>query len=247
MITIISPAKNMDPKRSKTPPKTIPVFMEKTQEIVAKLRTYSPFDLQELMKINEKLSVDSMERYRVMCFDHKGTSAIETYDGIQYKYMNIHNLTEEEKEFTQEHIRILSGAYGVVKPYDSIYEYRLEMLTKLPLRDKKNLYDYWGKDLYEELFKNQDVIINLASNEYSKCIQKYLQPQDTFITCIFKVMNKGSYKVLATAAKMARGRMVEYIVKNQIHDPQQVKEFKEDGFYFDPSLSTDKEFVFLKG
>jgi cytoplasmic iron level regulating protein YaaA (DUF328/UPF0246 family) len=246
MIAIISPAKNMKPAVSSTPPFSIPVFLHNTQQIVEKLRTYTPWELQSLMHINEKIALDSMERYHAMNFDNNGTSAIETYDGIQYKYMNIHSLTKSEKNFAQNHIRILSGAYGVLKPYDSIYEYRLEMLTKLPLGDTKSLYHYWKNRLYQEITKEDRVIINLASTEYSKCIQNYLTDKDRFITCTFKVMNKGRYKVLATAAKMARGQMVEYIIKNKINSVKGIQSFTRGGFFFHPEESTNTNLVFLQ-
>ncbi|MGN0466391.1 MAG: peroxide stress protein YaaA [Lachnospiraceae bacterium] len=245
MIAIISPAKNMKPKKVAYP-LTIPVYLEQTKEIVSVLRKYSPWDLQELMKINESLAQDSADRNITIQFDANGYPALETYNGIQYKYMNPESFSKEERIFAQKHIRILSGAYGILKPYDSIYEYRLEMLTKLKVGNFKNLYDYWNRLLYDNISSETNYIINLASTEYSKCIKKYISPRDHFITCTFKVYNKGKYKVLATAAKMARGQMIRYIVENKIDTPELLKNFDVDGYMFQENLSSETEYVFYQ-
>lgn len=246
MIVVISPAKNMKPVKSTTPPKTVPMYINDTQQIISSLRSFTSWDIGTLMHINEKLALDSMDRFAHMHFDENGTSAIETYDGIQYKYLNPTTFSEEEKLFAQQHIRILSGAYGVIKPYDSIYEYRLEMQTKLKINQFKDLYDFWNRKIYESVIAESNIIINLASNEYSKTILPYLSENDKCITCTFKVLHKGAYKVQATAAKIARGKMVRYIVQNKIKCPKDIKKFDEDGYQFEESLSTDNNYIFLK-
>lgn len=243
MIAIISPAKNMKPKKVDYP-LSIPVYLKQAKEIISVLRQYSPWDLQNLMKINESLAEDSANRNMTMQFDTNGYPALETYNGIQYKYMNPENFSKEERIFAQSHVRILSGAYGILKPYDSIYEYRLEMLTKLRVGNSKNLYEYWNHLLYDNIASETNCIINLASTEYSKCIKKYISPHDRFITCTFKVYNKGKYKVLATAAKMARGQMIHYIVENRIDMPELLKNFDTDGYVFQENLSSDTEYIF---
>jgi len=255
MITIISPAKNMKVDREGTRPVTLPFFMEEAKEIHQELKNMMPSDLQILMKINDKLADDSFDRIQHMKFDIDGTSAIETYDGIQYKYMKPQTFTDTVKDFAQNHLRVLSGLYGVVRPYDSIYEYRLEMLTKLVVRStdngacSKNLYDFWENKLYEQLInelEGEKVIVNLASDEYGKTIKKYVKEPYRMITCHFKVYSKGQYKVQATAAKMARGSMVRYICENQVDDPEKLKEFDWEGYRFEESLSNDREYVFLQ-
>ncbi len=255
MITIISPAKNMKVDKEGTKPYTLPCFTEEAMDIWKELRGMMPGDLQILMKINDKLADDSFDRIQHMKFDMGGTSAIETYDGIQYKYMNPQTFSEEGKVFAQNHLRVLSGLYGVVKPYDSIYEYRLEMLTKLSVENSttgeksKNLYDFWGKKLHDQLInelQGEKVILNLASDEYGKTIKKYVKEPYRIITCHFKVYSKGQYRVQATAAKMARGSMVRYLCENGIDNPEEVKKFDWDGYRFEESLSSPTEYVFLK-
>ena len=260
MITIISPAKNMKVDRNGTRPVSLPYYIEEAKDIHKELGKMMPSDLQVLMKINDKLADDSFDRIQNMKFDMEGTAAIETYDGIQYKYMNPQTFSEEGKTFAQNHVRVLSGLYGVVRPYDSIYEYRLEMLTKMAVTSSidgktwKNLYDFWGRKLYDRMTdelemgqqeKNR-VILNLASDEYGKTIKKYVKAPYSMITCHFKVYSKGQYKVQATAAKMARGSMVRYICENEIDDPEAVKQFDWDGYRFEESLSSLAEYVFLK-
>lgn len=249
MIMIISPAKNMKVDRNGTKPLTLPYYIEESKDIWRELKVLMPADFQALMKINDKLADDSFDRIQHMKFDMEGTSALETYDGIQYKYMNPQTFSKEAKIFAQDHLRVLSGLYGVVRPYDSIYEYRLEMLTKMSVNGSKNLYDFWGSKLYEQLLEElqgKKVILNLASDEYGKTIKKYVKEPYRMITCHFKTYSKGKYKVLATAAKMARGSMVRYICENQIDDPRKLKDFDWEGYRFEESLSTSEEFVFLQ-
>lgn len=256
MITIISPAKNMKVDKEGTKSLTLPCYIEEAKDIWRELKGMMPSDLQVLMKINDKLADDSFDRIQHMKFDMEGTSAIETYDGIQYKYMNPQTFSDEAKDFAQKHVRVLSGLYGVVRPYDSIYEYRLEMLTKLAVKNSKtddyskNLYDFWGNKLYEQLvgeLEGEKVIVNLASDEYGKTIKKYVKEPYRMITCHFKVYSKGKYKVQATAAKMARGSMVRYICENGIDDPERLKGFDWEGYRFEESLSSNNEYVFLQG
>ena len=247
MITMISPAKNMKPERASEAPLTLPIFMEDAKGLIQVLRTYSPWDIQGLMDVSERLAKDCFDRIFTWKSDKAGTPALETFDGLQYKYMDPWSFTEEMKTFAQEHVRILSGLYGVLKPYDSIYEYRLEMAHRLSADGCENLYDYWGDRIYRELMSTgADTIINLASAEYGKAVKKYAVRECRYITCTFMTPHRGRNRVLATAAKMARGRMVRFISEYGIDIPDGVKDFHEDGYRFEPSLSTEMEFVFLK-
>lgn len=246
MLTVISPAKNMKLRPQATPPRTLPRFTEEASEIFGVLKNYSPWDLQNLMSLNESLAADSADRNRAVRFGMDGSSALELYDGIQYKYLNPHNFTDAQKDFAQEHLRILSGAYGVLRPYDSICEYRLEMLTKLPVAGCQNLYDYWGDKLCEELYQHTSTVINLASGEYSKCIRKFLPKTSSrrLLTCHFQVYRRGSYKTTAIMAKIARGLMAGYLIRNRVDKPEGLCFFEEDGYRFEPSLSTETEYLF---
>jgi cytoplasmic iron level regulating protein YaaA (DUF328/UPF0246 family) len=149
-------------------------------------------------------------------------------------------------EYVQDHLRILSAFYGVVKPMDGVVPYRLEMQAKAAVAGHKNLYDFWGDDLYREVLDDSRIIVNLASKEYAKCIQKYLQPEDLFITCIFgeangsKVVQKGVY------AKMARGEMVRFMAGIHAEEPEQMKDFNWSGYRYDEERSSETEYVFIR-
>ena len=174
------------------------------------------------------------------------TPALLAYDGIQYTYMAPAVFEDGQYDYVQEHLRILSGFYGVVKPMDGVVPYRLEMQAKAAVSGHKNLYDFWGDSLYREVLDSSRIIINLASKEYSKCIEKYLQPDDRYITCVFgepeggKIVQKGVY------AKMARGEMVRYMAANAITEPEKIKAFDWSGYQYRDDLSSDKEYVFVR-
>ena len=174
------------------------------------------------------------------------TPAILAYDGIQYKYMSPNSFTDNEFDYVNNHLKILSGFYGVLKPFDGVVPYRLEMQAKLKYENYKNLYDFWGDSLYKEVTKDSNVILNLASKEYSKAIEKYLTSDDRFVTCIFGTMNDSKIKVKATEAKMARGLMTKYLAQNNINDIEDVKNFSDLSFTYSEEHSTPNEFVFLK-
>ena len=174
------------------------------------------------------------------------TPALLAYDGIQYTYMAPAVFEDGQFDYVQEHLRILSGFYGVVKPLDSVVSYRLEMQAKAAVDGHKNLYDFWGDSLYQEVMDESGILINLASKEYSKCIEKYLRPEDRYITCIFgepeggRVVQKGVY------AKMARGEMVRFMAGIHAEEPEQIKAFDWSGYHFDEDRSSDTEYVFIQ-
>ena len=174
------------------------------------------------------------------------TPALLAYDGIQYTYMAPAVFEDGQYDYVQENLRILSGFYGIVKPMDGVVPYRLEMQAEAAVAGHKNLYDFWGDSLYREVLDDSRLIINLASKEYSKCIEKYLQPDDRFITCVFgepegnKIVQKGVY------AKMARSEMVRFMAANGITKPEQIKAFDWSGYQFRDDLSSDKNYVFVR-
>ena len=148
--------------------------------------------------------------------------------------------------YIQEHLRILSGFYGVLRPMDGVTPYRLEMQAKLRVDGTKNLYEYWGSRLYEQVRDSSGIIINLASREYSKCIEKYLTPEDTFITCTFAEEENGKLVQKGVYCKMARGEMVRFMAERHLEDPEEMKAFDELGYRYSRDLSSDQEYVFLK-
>ena len=246
MKIIISPAKQMRTDLEGMAPVGLPVFLEEANTILAVLRSMTLEELQNLWCCNAAIAQLNFERLQKMCLESAVTSAIEAYDGIQYKYMAPGVFENGEFSYVQEHLRILSGFYGVLRPLDAVTPYRLEMQAKLKIGASKHLYDYWGAKLYKEVVDESRIIINLASKEYSKCIEKYLQPEDIYITCVFgelagsKVVQKGVY------AKMARGEMVRYMAERCIEDVEALKDFNYLGYGFSQEYSKKNEFVFLR-
>ena len=174
------------------------------------------------------------------------TPAILSYEWIAYQYMAPSVFEDGEFDYVQENLRILSAFYGVVKPLDGVTPYRLEMQAKAKVNGTKDLYEYWGDKIYREVSDEDRVIINLASKEYSKCVEQYLQPEDTYITCVFgeisgeKVVQKGVY------AKMARGEMVRFMAERNVQDPQEMKAFDRLGYRFCEERSDEKNYIFLR-
>ena len=246
MRIIISPAKQMRVDTDVFTCGSLPVFMEKTEILIQWIRSLSYEDQKKLWACNDKIARQNAERFAYMDLRKSLTPAILSYDGIQYTYMAPAVFEDGQYEYVQEHLRILSGFYGVVKPLDGVVPYRLEMQAKAAVDGHKNLYDFWGDNLYREVLDDSRIIINLASKEYSKCIEKYLHPEDRYITCIFgepdgdKIVQKGVY------AKMARGEMVRFMAGIHAEKPEQMKDFNWSGYHFDNDRSSDHEYFFVR-
>ena len=246
MKIIISPAKKMKTETDSIVRKDLPVFLAETEKLKDWIGTLSYEDAKKLWACNDKIARENYERFRDMDLRRGLTPAILSYDGIQYTYMAPSVFEEGQFDYVQENLRILSGFYGVLKPMDGVVPYRLEMQAKAAADGHKNLYDFWGDSLYREVMDESRVLVNLASKEYSKCIEKYLKPGDRYITCIFgepegdKIVQKGVY------AKMARGEMVRFMAGMQAETPEQMKDFSWSGYRFAEERSSETEYVFLR-
>lgn len=253
MRMIISPAKQMREDAEGMAPLGFPVYLNEAQELLTLLKSKSLEELKELWQCNDVLAQQNFRRLQYMELDKACTSAIEAYDGIQYKYMAPKIFENGEFSYVQQHLRILSGFYGVLKPLDAVAPYRLEMqaklnigVTKLQPKPAKNLYAYWQDKLYREVADEDHVILNLASKEYSKAVEKFLQPQDIYITCVFGEIAKGKVVQKGVYAKMARGEMVRFMAERNINDPEAVKDFNYLEYSFSQKHSSDREYVFLR-
>ena len=153
-------------------------------------------------------------------------------------------LGDRQLAYVQKHLRILSAFYGVLEPMDGVTPYRLEMQAKVGIGDSKNLYDYWGERLYRSVIDDSRIIINLASKEYSKCIEKYLTPKDTYITVSFCELSGNKLVTKGTYAKMARGEMVRFMAEREIENPEEIRKFDRLGYTFRRDLSSESEYVF---
>jgi len=205
----------------------------------------SDAELKKLWKCNDQIASLNIQRLQNMDLHNHLTPAVLAYEVIQYQYMAPGVFTEQAFQYVQEHLRILSGFYGILKPFDGVTPYRLEMQAKLRAGESKNLYDYWGDSLAKKLFAETDCIVNLASKEYSVCISKYLSKNVRFITCVFGEEKNGKVIEKGTKCKMARGEMVRFMAENQVTDPEQIKSFDRLNYRFDPSRSNEELFAFI--
>ena len=246
MRIIISPAKQMRVDTDTFACGTVPVFIDKTEILMQWVQSLSYEEQKKLWACNDKIARQNAERFAHMDLRKDLTPALLAYDGIQYTYMAPAVFEDGQYDYVQEHLRILSGFYGIVKPMDGVVPYRLEMQAKAAVSGYKNLYDFWGGSLYREVIDDDRIIVNLASKEYSKCIEKYLLPDDRFITCVFgeldgeKIVQKGVY------AKMARGEMVRYMAANAITEPEEIRAFDWSGYRFREDLSFENEYIFIR-
>lgn len=246
MRIILSPAKKMQHDENGPTYRDLPVFLSDAEKIKASLKEKSFSELKALWACNDKIVEQNIERLSSMDLREQLSPAILSYDGIAYQYMAPTVFETEMLRYVQEHLRILSGFYGILKPMDGVSPYRLEMQAKLALCGAKNLYDYWGDRLYRELRDSSGIIVNLASKEYSKCIEKYLQPGDRYISCNFYEEVQGKPVQKGVYCKMARGEMVRFMAENRIEEPEEIKQFSVMGYRFSEELSSEKEYVYVR-
>ena len=244
MKIILSPAKKMITDADSIVPDGLPEFIDKTTEIQSWLKGKSKEELKTIWKCNEKIAEQNFNRLEKMDLYHSLTPAILAYEGIAFQYMAPSVFEDSQFEYVQNHLRILSAFYGVLKPLDGVTSYRLEMQAKVGIGDAKNLYEYWGDMLYCSVIDNSRIIINLASKEYSKSIEKYLTLQDKYITISFCELSGDKLVTKGTYAKMARGEMVRFMAENSIESPEDIKRFDRLGYAFRSDLSSDTEYVF---
>ena len=249
MIAIISPAKNMrNLKIDNINPQIIGkerYFTKETEEIIRVLKDLTPWDIQSVMKVNEKIALQSYAYFQDFNFNDKGVCGLLAYDGLVFKNIKAEDFTKEDFDYANKHIRILDAFYGMVNPLDDILPYRLEMQYPIKIQGN-NLYKFWDDKIYNKLYSEDNVIVNLASEEYAKTVRRFLNEEDIFIDIDFKVNKDGKLKTLATLAKMARGQMVKYIIENKIDNPEDLKDFTFNSFKYCSNLSTSKKFVFIK-
>ena len=252
MKILISPAKSISMDSISIEHNTSTAhFLEQSEYLVKKLKKYSVKKLIDLYKVSEdiaRLNHDRFANWESPTEEKESfKAAAYAFTGEVYRGLEINELDKNEVEYLQENLRILSGLYGMLKPLDRIYPYRLEMGTKIQITPKqKGLYKFWGDKLTDFLNQEEsELVLNLASNEYFKAINtKKLKAQ--LITAQFKEFKNGQYKVLMTYAKHARGEMAKYCAKNKITDKEQLKLFDYEGYQFMPNLSTEEEFVFAR-
>lgn len=252
MIIVISPSKTQDFSPDSNSQLSYPRQLEQSQQLINILLELNPEELAKLMKISEKLSHLNWQRFQDFSQPftlENAKQALLAFKGDVYGGIDVDNYSPEDFNFAQQHLRMLSGLYGVLRPLDLIQAYRLEMGTRLQNPCGNNLYEFWDSQITELL--NQDlshddpVLINLASNEYFKAIKPKLL-NARILTLSFKENKNGVYKIVAIYAKRARGLMANFVIKNRLTDIEELKTFNMDNYTFNRVLSTVDEWVFTR-
>ncbi|NLJ11916.1 peroxide stress protein YaaA [Denitrificimonas caeni] len=254
MLMVISPAKTLDyTSPLATTEFTQPRFLEQSSQLIAVLRQLAPNELAELMKLSDKLAGLNVARFTEWQPDFNldnARQAILAFKGDVYTGLDAQSLSAEDFDYAQQHLRILSGLYGVLRPLDLMQPYRLEMGTKLDNPKGKNLYEFWGERLTQSLNQclaeqKSKVLLNLASNEYFKAV-KPKQLDGTLINVDFKDFKNDQYKIISFYAKKARGIMARYVIQHKIDSVEALKNFTEQGYYYSAEQSKPDHLVFLR-
>lgn len=261
---VLSPAKTLDFKLRRTGiTPTLPHFQSRANELVAALRDMSAKDLGHLMKLSPKLSQLNHDRFKAFVDigavepadlqqdpTEQYAPSVLAYRGDTYQGLNATDLSDKDLQWSQDHIGILTGLYGVLRPLDIIQPYRLEMGTKLSVGEHKNLYDYWGEAITDHINRhiaehNLTAVIGCASKEYLDAVQiDHLHVP--FVQCDFKEEKDGALKIVGLFAKRARGMMARYVIEKRVTDMDQLKQFDFGGYRYEGALSTDHNFVFVR-
>jgi len=254
MLTLISPAKTLKENINlEAPVNTIPEFLPEAESLVNTLKKYSPQKLMKLMDINPALAELNAGRYikwSLPFTPENSWTAIHMFNGEVYNGLKASSLTTKELSYSQDHLRILSGLYGLLRPLDIIQAYRLEMGTKLTIGKKKDLYGFWGEKITmainRELESHKEkVLLNLASTEYFKAL-KINKINARILSCTFKEERNGKLQFITIYGKKARGLMTRFIIKNRIDKAEDLKHFDEEGYYFNERVSRENEWVFTR-
>ena len=253
MLIVISPAKSFS-KEVNAPALsyTQPYYLENSEKLMGKLRGLSKKKLAGLMNLSDDLATMNMERHQnwqpPFAVDN-ADPAIFAFNGEVYRGLDAKSLSNADLDYSQEHLRILSGLYGALKPLDLIQPYRLEMGAKLKYYRKTNLYQFWGDEITDDInsiLKKEEVLINLASIEYFKAVN-HKKIKGKIITPVFKDFSNGEYKSLMTYAKNARGMMSRYIIQERIENPELLKSFNGGNYCYSPEMSDEVTYVFTRG
>jgi cytoplasmic iron level regulating protein YaaA (DUF328/UPF0246 family) len=254
MLTIISPAKKLDYRSSVTATAhTQPALLKHSQELLEGLKKLSPQDVCRLMGLSDKLGALNYERFQEWSApfnEDNARQAVLAFKGDVYQGLGADSMSEAELQWAQDHLRILSGLYGILRPLDLMQAYRLEMGTKFATQRGSDLYSFWDgiitAELNEQLTDADAVLLNLASNEYFKAVkQKNIRAR--IVTPVFMDSKDGKYKIISFFAKKARGLMAAFIIKGKITDVEDIKNFDSDGYSFNSALSEGDRWVFTRG
>jgi hypothetical protein len=255
MLVVLSPSKSLDyDSAPQTDKYTQPDFLDESQELIDILREYDVDELRDLMDISEKLAVLNVERYdsfKTPFTPDNAKPAITAFTGDVYRDFRLDEYDAEDFDFLQEHARVLSGLYGLLKPLDLMQPYRLEMGTRLENPRGKKLYDFWGNKITDAVnaaldAQGDDVLLNLASNEYFNSIDTDKLAGRILNVNFMDLRDNGEYKTITFYLKRLRGTMTDWMVRNRVSAAEDLKGFNERNYYFSDEHSTEDEYVFLR-
>lgn len=244
---LLSPAKKMRVDRDFMPCESLPFFLPQAATLLQQLRGMDYARLKTLWNCNDAIASFQYQRLETMDLEHNLTPAILSYVGIQYQYMAPQVFETGQFAYIQEHLRILSGFYGLLCPFDGVTPYRLEMQAKLSVGNAKDLYAFWGDKLAKHLCTQTDVLLNLASKEYSKAVLPHLPRSVRVLTCTFGEEKGGKIVEKGTLCKMARGEMVRWLAETNLTDPKNLRFFNRLGYSFSQRHSSGDHYVYIKG
>jgi cytoplasmic iron level regulating protein YaaA (DUF328/UPF0246 family) len=250
MLIVISPAKKLDYTSAVNSPLTTqPALLDHSKELAQGLKTLAPQDVSSLMSLSDKLGALNFERFQewqTPFTEDNARPAVLAFKGDVYQGLDADSMSDEDLRWAQDHLRILSGLYGLLRPLDLMQAYRLEMGTKFANPRGGDLYQFWGDIITDELNKtDSSVLVNLASNEYFKSVRKKAIGA-RIITPVFMDKKDDKYKIISFYAKKARGLMSSYIIRNRITEVEQIKNFDTDGYSYNAALSEADQWVFVR-
>lgn len=246
MKIIISPAKRMKYDDFGFERFTKPIFEDRAYFLAEKMRKMNDNQLKTILKTNDKLTNDAKFMYENFAARQDKSAAILTFDGIQYKYMAPGVFDDAMYDYIENNVLIMSALYGVLRPFDAVLPYRLEMNSPVSLIGLKSMYEFWGRSLYDVICKDDDLVLGLTSHEYTNAVLKYFAPPKKFVYCSFGELVEGKVVEKGVYVKMARGDMVRYLAENDIHDLDGVRRYSGLGYKFNPELSDDYTLTFIK-
>ena len=245
MRIIIAPAKKMAEDTDSFAADSLPAFLEQTERLMEVLQGMSPEALRALWKCNDAIARQNVERLERMDLRRHLTPAVLSYEGIQYRYMAPGVMETAHLDYLRKHLRILSGFYGLLRPFDGVVPYRLEMQARLAVDGCRDLYQFWGGRLARQLASETDLVLNLASKEYSKAVEAHLPKSVRWITCVFGEAEQGRVIEKGTRCKMARGQMVRWLAENRVTSPEELQAFDQLGYRFRQTVSEKNHSVFF--
>lgn len=246
MMIMIAPAKKIRPVIDYMDAKQMPIFINKTEQLLAELKKKSKEDCKKMLSCSDSIAKWTYDSYQQMDLYHNVVPALLAFDGIQYKYMAPDVFTDECFAYVQKHLRILSAFYGILTPFDGIVPYRLELDSPFRTSFCHSLYDFWKDTIYQNITLEDKQILDLSSKQYGKAVKRFLQKDVQCVTCYFLEEEQGKYREKGVYVKMARGEMVRWLAENNIQSFEEVKQFSRLGYQFDEKLSDDVSYCFVR-